>query len=121
MANRVDKVKIQIRTKLKGEALEEKLADHMGTLKERDRIELAKKAANKDFKEELAEKDSLIEEQRIVLDKGELETVEVEVVTGLKNKKTYRRLDTGENLDEDDIPEQMEILVEGEGEMGADD
>jgi hypothetical protein len=122
MAPRVDKVKMQVRTKLKGEDLEKELSNHMATLRERDRIEAAKDAANKDFKKELKEKDGLIAEQRVILDKGELGTVEVEVVTKPGGKKTYRRLDTNELIDEDELPEQMEIPEEGEAlGMGSDD
>jgi hypothetical protein len=109
---RIEKVKMQVRTRLKGEALERELANHMATLKERDRIEEAKAAATKDFKKELKEKDGVIAEQRLTLDKGELGNVEVEVVTGARGKKTYRRTDTGETLDDDDMPEQMDLAPE---------
>jgi len=109
MAVKSQKVTMQIRTKLKGEELEVELANHMATLRERDRIVEAKDDANRGFKKELKEKDGLIADQRMILDKGQLGDVEIEIITHPKGKKTYMRTDTKEMLDDDDIPEQLEM------------
>lgn len=121
MGSRVDTIKMNVRTKLKGDELEVQLREYVATTAARNRIEEAKDAAMSNFKSELKEKDEQLAEQFLVLDKGKLESVDVEVVTGSKGKKTYKRLDTGENLDEDDIPEQMEIPVDGDTDMEAND
>lgn len=114
---KIDKVTMRIRTKLKGEELETQLAEHMATLRERDRIEESRQAAVKEFKKELKDKDGVIAEQRIILDEGEMGDVEVEVTTNTKGRKSYKRLDTGESIDEDKIPEQMELT----GQEGDDE
>lgn len=116
MSKRVDTINTQVRTKLKGKDLEAFIEEHTKTLKKRDKLDENRREVAAEFKEDLKKLDVEIKDQRLVLDLGQLVDCEVQVTTDERGRKSYKRLDTNEKIDEDQLPEQMEIPAGGEEE-----